>query len=137
MKISSVLRAISIISYFFIFLQGTIIQLPFVCLLFSGLFEGEPLTRVFVILADIGLVMLLILSFREKTKLSLIIEAIIYFILLLPLLSIFVRFSFEWFNYFLFLFPLSCFIILYPLSVFFSYQEYKKIRPISIGTLEE
>ena len=126
MKISSTLRAISITSYFFIFLQGMIIQLPFVCLLFSGILEGETLSRVLVFCADISLVTLLILSFKKKTRWTLTIEVLIYFILLLPLVNIFVRFSFDWFNYFLFLFPISLFIITYPLSVFYSYREYKK-----------
>ena len=38
------MRAFSIIAYFLIFLQGSMIQLPFALLLISGLFDAEPLT---------------------------------------------------------------------------------------------
>ena len=79
--------------------------------------------RFLVALADIALIGLLVISFQKKTKLSLFIEAFIYFILLLPLVNIFSRFPFEMFNYFLFLFPIACFIIFYPLSVIYSYRE--------------
>ena len=123
MNISKFLRSISIVAYFLIFLQGMINQIPLICLLFSGLFEGEPTMRFLVALADIALIGLLVISFQKKTKLSLFIEAFIYFILLLPLVNIFSRFPFEMLNYFLFLFPIACFIIFYPLSVIYSYRE--------------
>src|SRR6266480_1476604 len=90
------------------------------------LFEAEPITRVFIALADIFLIILLIVSFREKSKWTLSIEIISYFVLLLPLMRIFTSFPFDMFNYFSFLFPAVCFILLYPLSVYFSYREFKK-----------
>lgn len=116
----------SIIAYFFIFLQGSMIQIPFGLLLVTGLFEAEPLTRIFILLADISLITLLILSFRPKTKISLIMEGIIYIFLLLHLTRIFTSFPFDMFNYFLFLFPVACFVIFYPLSVLISYKHFKK-----------
>jgi len=117
------MKGLSIIAYFFIFLQGSMIQLPFVLLLITGLFEAEPLTRIFIGLADISLLILLVLSFRQKTKASLLIEIILYVFLLLPLVRIFTSFPFHMFNYFLFLFPVSFFVIFYPLSVFRSYRQ--------------
>lgn len=68
MKLSPIFRTLAIVSYLFIFLQGIIISIPFVCMLFVGLFEAEPLTRIFIILADIALLTLFILSFHERTK---------------------------------------------------------------------
>ena len=124
--IGSMMRSLSIMAYFFIFLQGSMILIPFGCLLLFGLFDAEPLTRIFIALADIALITLLIISFREKTKTTLIIEAFSYLVLLVPLIRIFVSFPFVMFNYFLFLFPSACFIILYPLSVFISYRNYRK-----------
>ena len=130
------MKLLSIIAYFLIFLQGMMIQIPFGLLLISGLLEAEPLTRFFIILADITLIILLIISSKEKTKTTLLIEAVSFFILLLPLLRIFISFPFEMFNYFLFLFPSGCFVILYPLSVFISYREYiKKKSPNQASTL--
>ena len=120
------MRALSIFCYFFIFLQGSMILLPFGSLLISGLFEAEPLTRIFIASADVTLIALLLLSFKKRTKATLILEGVAYLILLLPLLRIFLLFSFEWFNYFLFLFPTGCFLILYPISVFQSYRKYIK-----------
>ena len=126
MKPHSIIKSLSIIAYLLIFLQGMIIQIPFGYLLLSGLFEAEPLARILIALADIALIILFILSFKKKTKTTLIIEIISYFILLLPLIRIFTSFPFDMFNYFLFLFPTTCFIVLYPLSVLVSYREYKK-----------
>jgi hypothetical protein len=55
----------------------------------------------------------------------------LYFLLLLPLIKIFTSFSFDNFNYFLFLFPTACFVILYPLSVLESFRKYRKQKNTS------
>ena len=121
---ASLFRTISIFAYFFIFLQGSMILLPFGLLLLTGLFTAEPLMRVLIGLADVALLALLIKSFYNRTKWTTLVEAIVFFILLLPLLKIFTSFSFEWFNYFLFLFPVGCFISFFPLSVFLAHSKY-------------
>ena len=126
MKISKYLRAISIIAYFLIFLQGMIIRLPFIFVLLSGPFQGEPVMGVLISLADIALIALLLSSFQEKTQWSFFLQSAIYFILLLPLIYLIGEFPFRMFNYFLFLFPMACFIIFYPLSGIFSYKEFSK-----------
>lgn len=125
MPLYAIFRSASILAYFFIFLQGQMILLPFGLLLFAGLFEGETLIRILIALADISLITLLIFSFGGKTKKKLFIELIIYFILLAPLVKIFVSFPFEMFNYFLFIFPAVCFILLYPLSLIINYRHIK------------
>lgn len=124
------MRTLSIIAYFFIFLKGSMILLPFGLLLFTGLFEVEPITRVLIALADISLIGLLIISFKEKSKITLIAEVVTYVLLLLPLIRIFTSFSFDNFNYFLFLFPTGCFLILYPLSVLESFRKYRTKRTL-------
>ena len=83
MKISKYLRAISIIAYFLIFLQGMIIRLPFIFVLLSGPFQGEPVMGVLISLADIALIALLLSSFQEKTQWSFFLQSAIYFILFL------------------------------------------------------
>jgi hypothetical protein len=125
MKLSPLFRTLAIVSYLFIFLQGMIIAIPFGCLLFVGLFEAEPLTRVFIILADIALLALFILSFRERPKTSLLIEFIAYFLLLSPLIRILSIVPIDKFNYLLFIIPVINFVVLYPLSVLFSFREYR------------
>ena len=126
MKLSPIFRTLAIVSYLFIFLQGMIIAIPFGCMLFVGLFEAEPLTRIFIILADIALPSLFILSFKERTKKSLLIEFIASFLLLSPLIRILSIIPIDKFNYFLFTIPVTCFVVLYPLSVFFSLKEYRR-----------
>ena len=120
------MRILSIIAYFFIFLKGSMILLPFGLFLFGGLFDGEPLERILIAAADLALLSLVIILFKEKSKITLLIEIIAYFVLLLPLIHIFISFSFDNFNYFLFLFPAICFVVLYPLSVLESFRKYRK-----------
>ena len=115
-------RILSITAYLLIFLQGSMIQLPFGLMLTIGLLDAEPMMRVLLILADIALILLLLLP---RTKWTPAIEMLIFVVLLLPLLKIFTSFSFEWFNYFLFLFPASCFIVFFLLSISFGYRKYK------------
>jgi hypothetical protein len=117
-------RSFSIIAYLLIFLQGSMILLPFGFLLLTGLFTVEPMMRVLIGLADIALIALLIKSFYKRTKWTPFFELISFIFLLLPLLKIFISFSFQWFNYFLFLFPVTCFIILFPLSIILAHRKY-------------
>jgi len=81
--------------------------------------------RVLILLADISLIVLFIYSFKKITKVNLIIDIISFVFLLLPLIKIFTSFPFEMFNYFLFLFPVSCFIVLFLLSIVVSVREYR------------
>lgn len=121
---ASLFRTISIFAYFFISLKGSMILLPFGLLLLTGVFTGEPLMRALIGLADIALLVLLIKSFYRRTKWTMLVEVIVFFVLLLPLLKIFTSFSFEWFNYFLFLFPVGCFISFFALSIFLAHSKY-------------
>ena len=120
------MRTLSIIAYFFIFLKGSMILLPFGLFLFGGLFDGEPLERILIAAADLALLSLVIISFKEKSKTTLFVEIFAYLLLLLPLIQIFTSFSFDNFNYFLFLFPAICFVVLYPISVLESFRKYRK-----------
>jgi hypothetical protein len=126
MKIHKYLKAIPIIAYFLIFLQGMIIQLPFIFVLLSGPFEGEAVRRILISLADIALIGLLVISFLKKTKWLFFLQSVIYLILLLPLIYLIGEFPFRMFNNFLFLFPTAFFIIFYPLSIIYSYRDFSK-----------
>jgi hypothetical protein len=100
------------------------ILLPFGLLLLTGIFTAEPLMRVLIGLADAALICLVIKSFYRKTNWTALMDVLIFFVLLLPLLKIFTSFSFDWFNYFLFLFPVGCFIVFFPLSIYLSQLKY-------------
>ncbi len=99
------------------------ILLPFGLLILTGVFTAEPLMKFLIGLADLALIILLVISYRKGTKWTILIEVICFLSLLLPLLNIFMSFSFEWFNYFLFLFPACCFITLFPLSIYLGYRK--------------
>lgn len=120
------IRLFSIIAYFFIFLQGSMILLPFCLLLIGGPFSGEPIMRILISLADVSLIVLFVFAFKKVTRVNVIIDIIAFILLLLPLIKIFTSFPFEMFNYFLFLFPCICFIVLFVLSIVLSYREYRK-----------
>ena len=100
------------------------ILLPFGLLLVTGIFTAEPLMRILIGLADIALLTLMINAFYKRTKWTTLFEVISFFVLLLPLLKIFMSFSFKWFNYFLFLFPADCFIVFFPLSIFLAHRKH-------------
>ena len=97
------------------------IVLPFGLLLIFGLFDGTPAMRFLILLADLSLVTLAIYSFKKKSKWTPLVEIVIYFLLLLPLGKIFVSFPVEQFNYFLFIFPTIAFVVMFPLSIYFSH----------------
>jgi len=120
------MRIFSIVAYFLIFLKGSMILLPFGLLLLTGIFTAETTMGILIFLADLSLITLCVLSLKKKTRALFLIEIIIYFLLLLPLLKIFTSFPFDDFNYFLFIFPALCFIILFPLSIASSYRSFRK-----------
>ena len=133
---NSLFRIFSIIAYLLIFLQGSMILLPFGLMLVTGIFTAEPLMRILLALADIALIILLIIPLYKRTKWTTLIEIISFLFLLLPLLKIFISFSFKWFNYFLFLFPAGCFIVFFPLSIFLADRKYRRSRKGLVANLD-
>lgn len=119
------MRELSIIAYFFIFLQGSLIPVPFAILLVAGLRSIDSLTGVFIVMADVALLTLLFIAVFKRSKTRVIIEAAAFVVLLLPLLRILFSFPLSMFNNVWFLFPFGCFVILYPWSVVRSYRKYK------------
>jgi hypothetical protein len=125
MKWHYLLRRVSIACYFFIFIQGMMIAMPFVFVLTFGIVFAEPKARLFIILADLGLILLAILGFKSKTKVRIALECIVYLMLLAPLIRLLVVFPLQMFKSPLFIFPFVGFVILYPLSVLSSCLEYR------------
>ena len=125
MKLHSILRALSIVCYSFIFVKGMIIAFPFIFVLTLGIPDAYPITRLFLILADLGLIFLAVSSFRKKTGLIISLQAIVYFMLLSPLVWTLATFPLSMFDYSLFYLPFSGFVLLYPISVLFSWLEYR------------
>jgi hypothetical protein len=126
MKIHSFLRRLSIVCYSFIFIQGMMIAFPFILVLTIGIPDAEPRTRLYMILADLGLILLAILSFKKKTKGRIALECVIYLMLLSPLLRMLAIFPIQMFEYPLFIVPFGGFVMLYPLSVLSSWLEFRR-----------
>ena len=87
--------------------------------LFGGLIEGEQPMITFVALADIALIGLLFSCFLKPTRWTWVKEILIYVLLLLPLLKIFIDFTYELVDYYPFIFPFGFFMVLFPLSIYF------------------
>jgi hypothetical protein len=126
MKLHFLLRRLSIVCYLFIFIQGMMIALPFIFVLTFGILYAEPSAALFMILADLGLILLAILSFKKKTKVRIALECVVYLMLLSPLIRLLVIFPLQMFEYPLFIVPFGGFMILYPLSVLSSCLEYRR-----------
>jgi hypothetical protein len=103
------------------------IAMPFGLMLLFGLFDDDLHARILIALADLALLSLFILTFKTKTSWSLLIEFIAYFLLLSPLIRVLIIVPFDLFNHPSFIFPFSSFFLLYPLSVFFSFREYRQV----------
>jgi hypothetical protein len=102
------------------------IAFPFILVLTIGIPDAEPRTRLYMILADLGLILLAILSFKKKTKGRIALECVIYLMLLSPLLRMLAIFPIQMFEYPLFIVPFGGFVMLYPLSVLSSWLEFRR-----------
>lgn len=112
--------------YSFIFIQGMMIALPLILVLIFGIADADQRIRPFEILADLGLISLAVMSCKKKTKGIIALEWIVYPILLSPLIRMLTIFPLQMFNYPLFIIPFCGFVILYPISVLFSWLEFRQ-----------
>jgi hypothetical protein len=102
-------------------------MMPLILVLTVGIADAEPATRPLRIIADLALIALAIIDFKKKTGVILILESIIFFLLLSPLLQTLSIFPLQMFAYPLFIVPFAGFAILYPLSLLFSYLDYRQM----------
>ncbi len=126
-KAYSLLRAISLISYCFIILNGWMIGLPFIVVLFFSLFEFGSLAQLTAIMSFTGFI-LLIYPFQFKSlKALIILQSSIYFLLLSPIVVRLISVPLHLFKYSSFLIPVLLFVLLFPLSTIFMYKSKKLI----------
>jgi hypothetical protein len=111
------MRIAAIISYLFIFLPGSMILVPFGCLLVDGLISGEPIMKVLILLADLSIVFWLYTSSKPKTIFKLALEILFIVLLLLPIIKILMDWPLNIFNYFLFIAPFVSFIFFSMVSL--------------------
>jgi hypothetical protein len=129
MKLYNGLKMLSILTYCLIMLKGEMISLPFIFFLSISLFaDFGSLRQLSAILAFVGLISTIILTGRQKTKRTLLLEIIVFILLLFPLLERMTSAPISLFNYTAFIMPGISFIILYILSLFFSYKNFRQIK---------
>lgn len=125
------MKTLSIISYLFIFLPGSMILLPLALLLITGIVTAEPFMRLLVILADLSILTIFYISTKPKSLLIIAIELASFVFLIMPLLIIVLPWPLKTFNYFLFIAPFACFVTLYIVSMVKSVKEYRRLlKPV-------
>src|SRR3982750_131934 len=121
MTMHFIIRALSIVAYFSIFLQGEHIGGSMIFLMLAALFNSDFLSLIYILSAFLGLFILGFLMNVPKTKWTLIVETSVFVLLLLPILGELKANAEELVNYKPFLIPFICFAVLYPISLFLSY----------------
>jgi hypothetical protein len=110
------------------------IAMPFIVVLTLGLPDAEPAQLPFRLLADLGLIILVVLRFGKKSALTIVLECIVFFMLLSPLVRVLAAFPMRMFSLVGFFVPFGAFVVLYPLSIVFSWLEYRR-RSRVLGSL--
>lgn len=122
-------RIISLISYFFIFLMGSMIAIPLGLILIFSFFDLNDLK--WTIYGILGLVFLIFTLNRKITETIFALNILSFILLLIPIGNRLILYSWKWFNFPLFYIPLSLFIIFYTLSLILEYQNLKNNMPKS------
>ena len=121
MRLHKILRALAILSYLLIFVNGEHVGGPMIILMFLSVFETDIITQILIALSFIGLVTLVVLTSLKKTNWTFFIEAIICVLLTLPIINELHYERSMLLHYPMFVIPTLCFLILYLLSLYFSY----------------
>ena len=114
MKLSTVAKTISALSYFFIMLQGDMIAVPFGMWLVLALFDFTSIGPLFAMLAFLGGILACRTKRQDRFYMTRILAA--FLLLLSPLVWRLVSVPLELFYYTAFLLPLALFISCYLLS---------------------
>lgn len=126
MSLHKILRALAILAYLLIFVDGEHIGGPMIILMFLSVFETDLVTQILTVLAFLGLITLIVLTFFKKTNWTFFVEAMICFLLALPIINELQYERSRLLHYPLFVIPTLCFLILYILSLYFSYGIEKR-----------
>jgi hypothetical protein len=123
MKLSSILREIAVLVYFFIFFKGTYVSFPMILYLLFTVGDFGTAQQVFSGIAFVGLIIhFLHPTFKSKTK-KLVVNALVFLFLLTPMVQKLFTLPLERFNYRWFLLPAIAFTVLYLASLFFLFKQ--------------
>ena len=130
MKIKSLVKTLSILSYCLIMINGNIVAIPFIVYLISAsisIFNLDGINQsVTSLIGIIGLI--IIKNFEEETFKSIFINFLGFLILLVPLIERLSSVSIELFNYLSFKIPLILFVVLFLIFMLISIFDYFKIK---------
>ena len=104
-------------SYCCIILAGWMIGLPFILVLIFSLFEFGTTAQFTAILAFIGFFLLYFPPKHNSIRQVAILQVLIYFLLLAPIIERLLVVPLQLFNYPLFIVPTVIFIIGFPISI--------------------
>ena len=133
MKIKSLVKTLSILSYCLITINGSIIAIPFILYLISAsisIFYLEGINQsVSSLIGIIGLI-IIIKNFKEETFKNVFISFLGFLMLLVPLIERLSSISIELFNYLSFKIPLILFLMFFLIYILISILDYFKNKKI-------
>ena len=133
MKIKSLVKTLSILSYCLIMINGSIIAIPFIIYLISAsisIFYLEEINQsVSSLIGIIGLI-IIIKNFKEETFKNVFISFLGFLMLLVPLIERLSSISIELFNYLSFKIPLILFLMFFLIYILISILDYFKNKKI-------
>ena len=128
MKLSSILREVAVLIYFFIFFKGTYVSFPMILYLLFTVGDFGTAQQVFSGIAFIGLIIhFWHPSFKSKTK-KLVVNGLVFIFLLTPMVQKLFTLPLKLFSYRWFLMPALAFTFLYLGSLMLLFQEKQQAR---------
>lgn len=119
----------SLVSYFFIFIMGSMIAMPFGCILLLSFLDFSVLK--YTIFGIVGIIILLYNLNRKASNIKIAIDILVFLLLLYPIMNRLFLFPMNFFNHPTFYIPLGLFISFYLISIFF---EFKNFRTANINS---
>lgn len=113
--------------------MGDMIALPFFIWLLFVSFDFGNLDQIFAVLAVVGLVISIVTRNSSRTLKILLLDVLCFVLLVSPLVRRMAVVPLEKFNYLAFTIPLTIFVLLYLVSIFFSVRQYQQIQKQALG----
>ena len=121
MTLHKILKTFAILSYLLIFVTGDHVGGPMIILMFFAIFTTGFLTQLLILLIFLGLISLVLLTLFKKNYRTFLIEGIICILMTLPIIIELRPGQSRLLHYPMFIIPAICFLLLYILSLYFSY----------------
>ena len=138
MKLSSILREIAVLVYFFIFFKGTYVNFPMILYLLFTVGDFGTVQQVFSGIAITGLIIhFWHPSFKRVTR-KLVVNSLVFLFLLAPMLQKLFTLPLERFRYQWFLLPALAFVLLYSVSLMLLFRERQRRnnQPVQQSTID-